>query len=404
MISGFVNMTPNTVSFLALSGSLVLLAWSPWRECFLEGLALAAILMLATWLKPVDVFGLLIFLAGPYLVTKTLWGRKDLGGGSVTWAVLIWQVFLFLVIKRYSGFDIMGGLGYPVAVIGISYILFRQIHLVVDAPYLAHLPFNLLRYVTFTVSPWTLIAGPIQRYDSFFMGLEKIGRPENTAVRKASHRVVNGLLKAFVVAPIFLEPSAITNLTVPETGWIDFFIVLYGYPIYLFLNFSGYVDIVIGVACLCGFTTLPENFNRPYLARNPADFWTRWHMSFGVWVRHYVFTPLSSYLIKRAPPRFDGLMLAITVLVTFYLVGAWHGTTINFVVFGLLQGTGVVVSSGFGRWLKRRVGSDRYKAINAHQGLRWLAISICFNFTCTTFLLLNNTLEEVVRSLQAFLS
>ena len=97
-------------------------------------------------------------------------------------------------------------------------------------------------------------------------------------------------------------------------------------------------------------------------------------------------------------------MLAITVLVTFYLVGAWHGTTINFVVFGLLQGTGVVVSSGFGRWLKRRVGSDRYKAINAHQGLRWLAISICFNFTCTTFLLLNNTLEEVVRSLQAFLS
>ncbi len=404
MIPGFLHMTPNSVSFLALAGALVLLAWSPWRGRFLEGFALAAILMLATWLKPLDVLALVVFLAGPYLVTKALWGRKDLGGGVATWVVLVWQVLLFLVIKRYGGFDILGGLGYPVAVIGISYILFRQIHLVVDAPYLAHLPFGVLRYMAYTVSPWTLIAGPIQRYDSFCTGLEHIGRPENAVVRKAAHRVVNGLLKAFVVAPIFLGPSAITNLAVPAADWTDFLIVLYGYPVYLYLNFSGYVDIVIGVARLCGFTTLPENFNHPYLAKNPADFWTRWHMSFGVWVRHYIFTPLSTYLIKRMPPRFDGLMMAITVLVTFYLVGAWHGTTTNFIIFGLLQGVGVVVSAGFGRWLKRRIGRDRYKTFDAHQGLHWLAIALCFNFTCATFLLLNNTLDEVVRSLLAFLS
>lgn len=397
-------MTPNSVSFLALNGCLVLLAWSPWRARFLEGLALAAILMLATWLKPFDALALSIFLIGPYLMTKSLWGRKDRGGGAFTRVVLIWQLFLFLIIKRYGGFDLLGGLGHPVAVIGVSYFLFRQIHLVVDAPYMAHISFNFLRYLTFILSPWTLIAGPIQRYDSFHSGLEQIGRPESDAVRKAGHRIVNGLLKAFVIAPVFLDPSAITNLEAPTADWIDFFIVLYGYPIYLFLNFSGYVDIVIGTACLCGFTTLPENFNRPYLARNPADFWTRWHMSFGVWVRHYVFTPLSAFLIKRAPARLDGLMMTITVLITFYLVGAWHGTTINFVIFGLLQGIGVVVSAGFGRWLKRLVGKEKYKSIESHQGLRWLAIVLCFNFTCATFLLLNNTVDEVVRSLQAFLS
>lgn len=404
MIPGLAAMTPGTVSFLALSGSLVLLAWSPWRARFLEGLTLAGLIMLATWLKPLDAVAVVIFLAGPYLAARVLWGRKDLGGGAVTWAVLIWQIVLFLVVKRYGGFDYLGDFGYPVSVIGASYILFRQIHLVVDAPYLAHLPFGVFRYLPYTISPWTLIAGPIQRYDGFCNGLEHIGRPENDAVLKASHRVVNGLIKAFIIAPVFLAPSTVTSLALPQADWIDFFIVLYGYPVYLYLNFSGYVDIVIGAARLCGFTTLPENFNRPYLARNPGEFWTRWHMSFGVWIRHYIFTPLSTFLVKRAPARLGGLMLVVTVLVTFYLVGLWHGPTWNFITFGLLQGTGVVISAGFGRWLKRRVGKESYAAIEANQKLRWLAVFLCFNFTCATFLFLNNSVEDIVGSLQVFLS
>jgi len=404
VIPGLVPMTPGAVSFLALSGALVLLAWSPWRGRFIVGLALAAVVMLASWLRPLDALALGLFLAGPYLAAEILWGRKDLGGGAVSWIVLVWQIALFLVVKRYGGFDLLGGLGHPVSIIGASYILFRQIHLVVDAPYIGHLPFSALRYLSYTSSPWTLIAGPIQRYDAFCKGLDLIGRPQTEDVRKAANRVVNGLIKAFVFAPLFLAPSSVGTLALPESDWIDFFIVLYGYPVYLFLNFSGYVDIVIGAARLCGFTTLPENFNRPYLARNPAEFWTRWHMSFGIWVRHYVFTPLSTFLIKRAPPRFGGLMMAITVMVTFYLVGLWHGPTSNFVVFGLLQGAGVVVSASFGRWLKRRVGKTTHKAIEAHQGLRWLAISLCFSFTCATFLFLNNSVGDVIGSLLAFLS
>ena len=332
MIPGLYAITPNAIGFLALTGSLVLLAWSPCRAHFVKALTLTGVIMLASWLKPLDVIAVVIFLIGPYLATKALWGRKDLGGGSITWTVLVWQIFLFLVIKRYGGFDYLSDFEYAVSVIGASYILFRQIHLVVDAPYLAHLPFGVLRYLAYMISPWTLIAGPIQRYDSFCKGLEEIGRPENDDVLKASHRVVNGLIKAFIFAPVFLAPSTVTSLMLPQANWVDFSIVLYGYPIYLYLNFSGYVDVVIGAARLCGFTSLPENFNRPYLARNPAEFWTRWHMSFGVWIRYYIFTPLSTFLVKRAPARLAGAALAITVLITFYLVGLWHGTTWNFII------------------------------------------------------------------------
>jgi len=209
--------------------------------------------------------------------------------------------------------------------------------------------------------------------------------------------------KAFIIAPVFLEPSRVSTLGLPDATMQDFFIVLYGYPIYIYLNFSGYVDIVIGAARLAGFTTLPENFNRPYLARNPADFWTRWHISFGIWVRHYVFMPLSTQLVMRAPARWGGAMMAIAVLVTFYLVGAWHGTTSNYVVFGLLQGVGVIVSSAFAKELRRRYGNARCKQWGKLPTVRWASVFLCFHFICATLIVLNNSLQETVGSLGIFL-
>lgn len=403
MIPGLLPLAPNTVGFLAAAGSLILLAWSPWRRWFLQALVTASLLVAATWLRPLDAVALFAFLAVPYMAAAAFWGRKDAAIEPITIAVLAWQVALFLIVKRYAWFDVLGYLDYPVSMIGVSYIMFRQIHLIVNAPFLGHLPFGMTHYLGFMLSPWTLIAGPIQQYDAFCNGLEHIGRPENADLLKDFHRIVNGLIKAFVFAPLFLEPSKVTLLTQPDADWIDFFVVLYGYPVYLYLNFSGYVDVVIGSARLAGFTTLPENFNRPYLARNPADFWTRWHISFGIWVRHYVFTPLSLKLIQRTSARWEGLMMALAVMITFFLVGAWHGTTSNFIAFGLLQGGGVVTASSFGRWLKRRLGAERNKALENHQGVRWASVFVCFHFTCATFLTLNNSIDEIIGSLGVFL-
>ena len=343
MIPGLSALSPSAIGFLAVTGSLILLAWSPWRRWFLHAFVTASFLVALTWLEPLDAGALFVFLVVPYMAAAASWGRKDAANGLMAVVVLVWQVALFLVIKRYAWFDVLGALDHPVAVIGVSYIMFRQIHLIVDAPFLGHLPFGMLRYLGFMLSPWTLIAGPIQQYDSFCDGLEHIGRPENDDALKDLHRIVNGLIKAFVIAPLFLEPSKITLLAQPDADWFDFLVVLYGYPVYLYLNFSGYTDVVIGSARLAGFSTLPENFNRPYLARNPAEFWTRWHISFGTWIRHYVFNPLTLKLIHRAPARWEGLMMAIAVMITFYLVGAWHGTTSNFIAARGRRGDGLLV-------------------------------------------------------------
>ena len=133
---------------------------------------------------------------------------------------------------------------------------------------------------------------------SFCAGVDAVGRPQTSDVLAAGHRAINGLFKAFLIAPVFLKASDLQALTAPGADWLDFAIVFYSYPIYIYLNFSGYTDFMIAIARLCGVITLPENFNRPYLARNLLDFWGRWHISFGTWIRTYVFTPLSTALIS----------------------------------------------------------------------------------------------------------
>jgi D-alanyl-lipoteichoic acid acyltransferase DltB (MBOAT superfamily) len=402
MLPSLGPVTVDSVTFVALSGALVILAWSRANRFFLPALTAAGVLMALSWLGWKDLAALVIFLSIPYLAAKVLWGRKERPATLTISGVVVWQLLLFLVIKRYSWFDFLGWVDQPVVVIGISYILFRQLHLVIDARFLGNLPFSFLRYIGFLLSPWTLVAGPIQRYEEFCWGLDGIGRPPNQELLEAGHRIVNGLILAFVIAPIFLEPSRITNLGHPEAGFVDLAIVFYGFPFYLYMNFAGYTGIMIGFAKLCGFSNLPENFMQPYLAVNTRDFWTRWHISFGLWIKHYVFTPACAYLFAVANPKWHKFMMLVAVLLAFYVVGVWHGTTVNYLIFGILQGTGVIVSAAFEQWRKRVWGGKRTREINKLYWFRALSIVVTLHFTCFSFLLLNDHPDRLIEAVRAY--
>jgi D-alanyl-lipoteichoic acid acyltransferase DltB (MBOAT superfamily) len=399
------NLDPvsvDSVTFVALSGTLALLAWSPARRIFLPALTVAGVLMALSWLDWKDLVAMSVFLPVPYLAAKALWGRKEKDATALIAAVIACQVILFLIFKRYPWFDILGWIDHPVVVVGISYILFRQLHLVIDARFLGHSPFSLMRYLGFMLSPWTLIAGPIQRYDAFCKGLDSVGRPETLDLLAGAHRAINGLIMAFVFAPVFLEPSRISNLANTHADWTDFLVVLYGFPIYLYLNFAGYTEIMIGAARICGFSNLPENFNKPYLAVNTRDFWTRWHISFGLWIKHYVFTPLCTRLFAYAAPKWHWLMMLIAVLIAFYIVGVWHGTTLNYLAFGVLQGFGVIISAAFEHMRKRVWGFQRAREINNSVWFRAGSIFVTFHFTCVTFLLLNDHPDRLTEAFGVF--
>ena len=394
----------NSLPFITMALGLIWLAWSRWNGSFFVALAVVSAVVVASWTTPMDVGALILFLGPPLVATRIAWGKAGFRSSPVIGGLIVWEVLLFVYLRKYEWAGSFEWLDHPIAVIGLSYMLFRTIHLLVDAPRFGDLPFSTLRYVTYMIAFWTVLSGPIQRYEAFCAGVDKVGRPQAPDVLAAGHRAINGLFKAFLIAPVFLKASDLHALAAPGADWLDFAIVFYSYPIYIYLNFSGYTDFMIAIARLCGVTTLPENFNRPYLARNLLDFWGRWHISFGTWIRTYVFTPLSTALIRRTPPKTHTLTLALTVVATFIIVGAWHGTTMNFIVFGLLHAAGILLTGLYGQILKNVLGREARKKFDRHPAIRAIAVFVCFHYVAATILLFPNSVPNLTEVLGQFLS
>jgi hypothetical protein len=133
--------------------------------------------------------------------------------------------------------------------------------------------------------------------------------------------------------------------------------------VYLYANFSGYMDIVIGVGALIG-QELPENFNQPFRARSFLEFWQRWHMTLSEWFKTYVFNPLLKLLATHVTAPAAGPYLGvIAFFVTFLIMGVWHGTTSVFVVYGLLMGAGASINKLWQVMITKRLGKKRYKVL-----------------------------------------
>lgn len=390
------------IGFATLAAAVVLAAWSRRQTVFLPVFALVSAVMLASWLGPWDFAAAVAFLVPPYFAIRWRWGREDRAAGPALALMLAWQVVLFIVIRGYGPADVEHMLGHPVSVIGISYVLFRQIHLLVDAPDLGDLPFDPLRYFAYVAAFWTLLAGPIQRYEDFAEGLADMRPPPVPERIKAGHRIVNGLILGFLVAPLFLPTQDLALLRKPDANWVDFVIVFYSFPIYLYLNFTGYSDVMIGLSRLAGMTTMPENFRRPYLGRNIQDFWTRWHISLSTWIGQYVFTNMSASIMRRAPSRWHKPLLLVALVLTFQVVGMWHGTTINYVIFGAMHAAGVIAMLGYDWVLTRALGKAGKKTFNAHPMVRGSAVFLCINYVCFTMFLVNYRLPELGQTMLAF--
>ena len=268
--------------------------------------------------------------------------------------------------------------------VGISFFNFQNISYIVDV-YKRKIPHvsNILDFGFYTAFFPQLVAGPILRADQFVPQLYKPFFLSRRQFGIAVFWIVNGLIKKLVLADylaacfvdrIFENP----NLFTPFENFSG--LMLYSLQVYA--DFSGYTDIAIGVAMLMGFY-LPVNFNSPYKAQNPTDFWRRWHMSLSHWLRDYLYIPLggnrtsgvTSYsilfvilLIAAFRLKITGFTIAVIVIIalilllyffrpshrktlgtnvnnmdTMLLGGLWHGSSFNFITWGGLNGLGILV-------------------------------------------------------------
>ena len=264
--------------------------------------------------------------------------------------------FGLLAVLKYTD-DVRGWFGAsPLGLLlplGISFYTFQSMGYLLDVYNGKYAPQkNLARFALFVSFFPQLIQGPIGRYDQLEKQLEDGGRVD---VPRAFLLMLWGLAKKMIVADRAL-PMVSAVFDAPGGTWGGAMAVVgvLAYSVQQYCDFSGGIDLVAGIAELFGIR-LAENFRRPYFAVSLGDFWRRWHISLGAWMRDYVFYPFAlsrpvSRLSKAAKGRFGAsfaraLPAALGNILVFTLVGVWHGATSNYILWGLYNGVILAVTA-----------------------------------------------------------
>jgi alginate O-acetyltransferase complex protein AlgI len=230
-----------------------------------------------------------------------------------------------------------------------------------------------------------LVSGPIQRFQDFQAQADGMAsfRLDGDTLVEALGRMARGWLLVLVGGDFFrhvwqgLKGVAFEDAYPLALGGSQL-----AFLAYLFCDFAGYTDIVIGAGRLCGLR-LPENFDRPYRSSSFLEFWNRWHMTMSNWFRTYVFGPLLKALTVRWPSAAAAnLLAAVAFFVTFFLVGIWHGTSKALILAGLLVGLGASVNHWYRGVARHALGKRAFDALPRHVAYRMAAKGLTFAYLC----------------------
>jgi len=312
----------------------------------------------------VPLFGFLFLGYLGLILIERGWSRSAALGIPAVILIYVW-------LKKYTFLPEGIFLNFPYFTLGLSYIFFRVLHLLVEAKdRSAKQHIGLGAYLLYTLNFSTFVSGPIQRYDEFARD-QFVAEPIPLGPRVIGmqlERIVRGFFKVNVLAMLFdmVRADALTELSQPVPHSLKLyaaFRLVVVYPLFLYANFSGYIDIVIALARLMR-VRLPENFDRPFSASTVLEFWNRWHITLSNWFKSYVYNPLLVALMRRISSiAVEPFLGVLCFFVTFFLVGVWHGRTSEFLVFGLMTGGGISINKLWQMELARKVGRQRYRAL-----------------------------------------
>lgn len=326
-------------NLVALAASLVFFAWGQWFY-----LPLMVLLILVN-----------------YFLAHTIEQKREepQQARPYLWAGIIFDLVILFFFKIVAGYG-TGWLSFlpedwstqltstPLP-LGLSYVTFQVISYLLDVYNEAcDAEKHFLNFGLYVLLFPKIVIGPITRYRDL---ASQLTDREITAQGAASgaRRFIQGLAKKVLIADILAQVvNPAMSLSSPNFSTGIAWLVLVGYTVQLYFDFSGYTDMAIGLGQMMGFRFV-ENFNYPYISRSVTEFWRRWHISLSSWFRDYVFIPLE---FARRRDKF--LRQQTDILIVFLLTGLWHGVTVNFVIWGLIHGLALAVEmTPFGRWLKK---------------------------------------------------
>lgn len=320
--------------------------------------------------------------------------------GRLPWIAFFYPIALLVGFKYfYIASDAMDRLGWDgwvvgATIVGLSYMAFRLSYLVLEVRNgVVEMP-RLNEYLGFAFFLPTLVVGPISPYSTHQRSLARASE-RSVPVGRALVRILVGATKFFFLASL---ANQLTYDGVLLDGnrhsFIDLGIAVVFYYLFLFLNFSGFCDMAIGLATLVG-VRVKENFDNPFAARNVKEFWNRWHITLSEYTRDVIFTPVTKAIFKKAGARYTNLAISMAVLCVFFVIGIWHGVGIFFVIFGLMHAAGVITNHYYTVWLKRALGKKKFKSYNENRFVNVAAIVLTFVYISSTFVFFANSYNQL---------
>ena len=233
--------------------------------------------------------------------------------------------------------------------LGISFYTFQQLSFVIDSCYRRMKAYSFLEYAAFVSFFPQLVAGPIVLHQELIPQLkeQKKSIASEDIVRGVEYFVI-GLAKKMLVADRFAKLVNVGFANVYGLTGPDAVLMILGYTLQIYFDFSGYCDMAIGLGYFFG-VKLPVNFDSPYKAKNISEFWKRWHMTLTRFFTTYLYIPLGGN--RKGLTR-----TCMNTLIVFAVSGLWHGAAWTYVLWGVLHGIAMVIWRLFGKWLSKLPG------------------------------------------------
>jgi membrane protein involved in D-alanine export len=303
-------------------------------------------IIFATFFLP-DASYLLGFLAYAYAVYYFFGKTKP--DSNPLWGALV--MALPLILMKFDAVDKL------YKIIGMSYITFRTVQAMVDRKNYGEMSFQ--NFTSFILFPPTILAGPIDRSYRFMDDIKQ-GYANITSknILIGWRLILIGLLMKYVVSELI---STYWLSRSYDIEWLNLADDAYAYTAFLYFDFGGYSFMAMGLGYMLGIK-VPLNFDRPYLAENPQDFWRRFHITLGSWLKDYFFVPTYKYLHKVPKLKSHKLLMQnISLMLTFMLMGCWNGLNSHYIFSGFLFGTYSVAHNSYINYIK--LGGRDYFAI-----------------------------------------
>ena len=315
------------------------------------------------------------FLMWEWVVVVTFLRWRRHGPTRGVWFAVVACLLPLLIVK----FSPAPGVRSAFAFLGISYVSFRALDLVLAVHDGLAKEITFVRYFTYLFFFPTLSAGPIDRWQRFRQDLEqKPSRKEYAALLDSSVAALfQGLLYKFILAVLvrtyWLDPVA------ARAGLLYTVSYMYAYTAYLFFDFAGYSAFAISFSYVLGVRT-PPNFNKPFFASNIAEFWARWHISLSTLLRDQIYMRFLMANAKRRWIPSRAVASAVGLLLTFGAMGLWHGTAARYLVYGLYH---AFLMIGYQWWRRRRGVIEARSADNTLRRVAATLLTVhaaCFGF------------------------